>query len=285
MKTIKTCLLLAFMGLATTASAQFVTSSGNNSGNDMSQQGGGSSFDFTSVKTSGWNRVYVSYNPSKINFSDDDYEFIDGEDIKFKGFTVGYLRGFSLTKKVPLYMEIGLGFQYRNYKYSDEDLDRGLPQEAYEDDDVIIPYYGDEGVSVKYTMMSLNIPINLLYRFNINNDFSISPYFGFDLRFNIKATRKVEWVAPEDYEYDNNGTPVATSDKKTDQEWSQDCFDKKDMYDDDDYVWNRFQAGWHIGVGLDYKALHIGVEYGKDFNELCKKAKLSTTSITLGVNF
>ena len=57
------------------------------------------------------------------------------------------------------------------------------------------------------------------------------------------------------------------------------------MGDDDDYVWNRFQAGWHIGVSLDYKTLHIGVEYGKDFNELCKKAKLSTTSITLGVNF
>lgn len=285
MKTIKTCLLLAFMGLATTASAQFVTSSGNNSGNGMSQQGGGSSFDFTSVKTSGWNRVYVSYNPSKINFSDDDYEFIDGEDIKFKGFTVGYLRGFSLTKKVPLYMEIGLGFQYRNYKYSDDELYINLPEEAFDDDDLIPVAFNDEERSLKYTMMSLNIPINLLYRFNINNDFSISPYFGFDLRFNIKATQKWEWVAPADYEEDYYGNITITSDAKSDQEWSNDCFDKKDMGDDDDYVWNRFQAGWHIGVGLDYKALHIGVEYGKDFNELCKKAKLSTTSITLGVNF
>lgn len=274
MKTIKTCLLLAFMGLATTASAQFVTSSGNNSGNDMSQQGGGSSFDFTSVKTSGWNRVYVSYNPSKINFSDDDYEFIDGEDIKFKGFTVGYLRGFSLTKKVPLYMEIGLGFQYRNYKYSDDEIYPILSEEAYEDED-LNRNYTDDDVTLKYTMMSLNIPINLLYRFNINNDFSISPYFGFDLRFNIKATQKSEWTAYTDYDYEDT----------EEQEWSNDCFDKKDMGDDDDYVWNRFQAGWHIGVGLDYKALHIGVEYGKDFNELCKKAKLSTTSITLGVNF
>lgn len=274
MKTIKTCLLLAFMGLATTASAQFVTSSGNNSGNGMSQQGGGSSFDFTSVKTSGWNRVYVSYNPSKINFSDDDYEFIDGEDIKFKGFTVGYLRGFSLTKKVPLYMEIGLGFQYRNYKYSDDEIYPMLSEEAYEDED-LNTNISDDDVTLKYTMMSLNIPINLLYRFNINNDFSISPYFGFDLRFNIKATQKSEWTAYTDYDYEDT----------EEQEWSNDCFDKKDMGDDDDYVWNRFQAGWHIGVGLDYKALHIGVEYGKDFNELCKKAKLSTTSITLGVNF
>ncbi len=274
MKTIKTCLLLAFMGLATTASAQFVTSSGNNSGNGMSQQGGGSSFDFTSVKTSGWNRVYVSYNPSKINFSDDDYEFIDGEDIKFKGFTVGYLRGFSLTKKVPLYMEIGLGFQYRNYKYSDDEIYPMLSEEAYEDED-LNTNFSDDDVTLKYTMMSLNIPINLLYRFNINNDFSISPYFGFDLRFNIKATQKSEWTAYTDYDYEDT----------EEQEWSNDCFDKKDMGDDDDYVWNRFQAGWHIGVGLDYKALHIGVEYGKDFNELCKKAKLSTTSITLGVNF
>lgn len=282
MKTIKTCLLLAFMGLATTASAQFVTSSGNNSGNGMSQQGGGSSFDFTSVKTSGWNRVYVSYNPSKINFSDDDYEFIYGEDIKFKGFTVGYLRGFSLTKKVPLYMEIGLGFQYRNYKYSSDELYINLPGNV--DDDVIPVWFTEEERSMKLTMMSLNIPINLLYRFNINDDFSISPYFGFDLRFNIKATQKWEWVAPEGLTFDNYGN-ITGYEGETDQEWSQDCFDKEDMYDDDDSVWNRFQAGWHIGVGLDYKALHIGVEYGKDFNELCKKAKLSTTSITLGVNF
>ena len=237
MKTIKTCLLLAFMGLATTASAQFVTSSGNNSGNGMSQQGGGSSFDFTSVKTSGWNRVYVSYNPSKINFSDDDYEFIDGEDIKFKGFTVGYLRGFSLTKKVPLYMEIGLGFQYRNYKYSDDEIYPMLSEEAYEDED-LNTNFSDDDVTLKYTMMSLNIPINLLYRFNINNDFSISPYFGFDLRFNIKATQKSEWTAYTDYDYEDT----------EEQEWSNDCFDKKDMGDDDDYVWNRFQAGWRRGI-------------------------------------
>ena len=43
--------------------------------------------------------------------------------------------------------------------------------------------------------------------------------------------------------------------------------------------------GWHIGVGLDYKALHFGVDYGTDFMEIAEKTTFSTTSITLGFNF
>ena len=250
MKAFKLCLLLAFIGLATTASAQFVNSnSGNNNSTSM---GGGSSFDFTAVKTSGWNRFYVSYNPSKMTF---DYD--DADDVDFKGFTAGYLRGFSLTRKIPLYMEIGMAFQYRTYK---------------DEEDGTVSYEGytfDGGYTDKYTMMSLNIPVNLLYRFNINDDFSISPYFGLDFRINISADRKLE---------------VYIEDENESEEY--DLFEKDEAqtagFDD---AWGRFQAGWHIGVGLDYKALHIGVEYGKDFNEIAKKAKISTTSITLGVNF
>lgn len=261
MKVFKMCLLLAFMGLATTASAQFVNS--NTGGSNSTSVGGGSSFDFTAVKTSGWNRFYASYNPSKITVDEKN-----ADDLDLKGFTVGYMRGFSLTRQFPLYMEVGVAFQYRNYKY-DEDVDN-LPSAFGDDDDLNVT--GADDIEWKYVMMSLNIPVNLLYRFNFTDDFSLSPYFGFDFRFNVSGKQKWSWTAKDD-DYDD-----------VDESSSLDLFDKKDM-GDKDYTWNRFQAGWHIGVGLDYKALHIGVEYGKDFNEIIKKSKLSTTSITLGVNF
>ena len=61
-------------------------------------------------------------------------------------------------------------------------------------------------------------------------------------------------------------------------------FDKKDTGSKDSQ-WKRFQMGWQIGIGLNYNKLYVGVSYGKDITELCKKTKLSTTSITLGYNF
>lgn len=174
MKVFKMCLLLAFMGLATTVSAQFVNS--NTGGSNSTSVGGGSSFDFTAVKTSGWNRFYASYNPSKITVDEKN-----ADDLDLKGFTVGYMRGFSLTRQFPLYMEVGVAFQYRNYKY-DEDVDY-LASAFYEDDDLNVT--GADDIEWKYVMMSLNIPVNLLYRFNFTDDFSLSPYFGFDFRFNV----------------------------------------------------------------------------------------------------
>lgn len=232
MKKFKLFMLLALMGLATSASAQFV-----NSGSSSSSTSTKSSFDVTSVKTDGWNRIYVSYTPSKMKVDDDD--------IKFKGFTVGWLKGFGLTQSLPLYMEAGAGIQYRSYK--DED------------------FYEGDGYTNKLTMLSLNIPVNLLYRFNVTDDFSISPYFGLDFRVNLLGKNKYEVTMYGD----------------TDSEdWN--------LFDDDDMggePWGRFQAGWHIGVGLDYRALHFGVEYGTDFNEITDETKFATTSVTLGLNF
>lgn len=114
-------------------------------------------------------------------------------------------------------------------------------------------------------MLSLNIPVNLLYRFNITDDFSISPYFGLDFRINLLGKNKAE----------------VTYNDETDSE-DINLFDDDDMGDE---AWGRFQAGWHLGVGFDYRVLHVGVEYGTDFNEIAEKTKFATTSITLGLNF
>ena len=97
MKNLRMYLLAVLAGVALSASAQFV-----NVGSSGSSR-------LTSVTTDGWNRLYVSYLPSKLK--------TDGEDaLKMKGFSVGYMRGISVTNKIPLYIEVGAAFQYRAEK-------------------------------------------------------------------------------------------------------------------------------------------------------------------------
>ena len=117
--------------------------------------------------------------------------------------------------------------------------------------------------------MSLNIPVHLLYRFNVTDDFSIEPFFGFDFRFNLSGKYKIE---------------SSYGGGQTDSEYN--LFDKDEMKDAlGSDAFKRFQAGWHIGVKLSYKPVYFGVHYGKDFNEINDHVKVATTYITLGYNF
>ena len=222
MKTLKTLLVLAFVGLAGTASAQFANSNSSASGNSI----------WTTVNTDGYNRVYFGYSGVKAKV---DVSGVD--DLKYPGFSVGYLRGIGLTQKVPLYLEVGGEIDFNRYS------------ESY------------DGEDYKETLLGLKIPVSLVYRININEDFSISPLFGFDFRVNLLGKAKVEY-GDESYDYN--------------------LFKDDEM---DGEAYKRFQAGWHIGVGFDYKALHFGVDYGTSFNEITEKVKLATTSVTVGYNF
>ena len=253
MKALRSLLVLAFIGLATgTASAQFANSS--------SSSASGSSI-WTTVNTDSYNRIYVSYLPSKLKI--DGVDLGELEDLtKLKGsFEVGYLRGIGLTDKVPLYLEVGGAFQFRSSKLDVSESDYGA----------------SAAVSIKGNMLSLNIPVSLAYRININEDFAISPNFGFDFRINLIGKLK------GDSSFSYGGESVE------EELMDIDLF-KDQIYDIEGYEfewegWNRFQAGWHIGVGLDYRALHFGVQYGSDFNEIVEGTKVATASITLGWNF
>ena len=154
MKTLKALLVLAFVGLAGTASAQFANSGSSASGSSI----------WTTVNTDGYNRVYVGYSGVKGKID------IDGaDDMKFPGFSVGYLRGIGLTQKVPLYLEVGGEIDFNRYSESEEGLD------------------------YKETLLGLKIPVSLVYRLNINENFSISPLFGFDFRLNLMGKGKYEY--------------------------------------------------------------------------------------------
>ncbi len=225
MRKFKCLLLLAFIGLTTSAFGQSI---------------------WNTVNTDGYNRVYVGYNGVKAKI---DWPGVD--DLKYPGFSVGYLRGIGLTDKVPLYLEVGGELVYNRYK---EDV-------AYDDG------YDEYAADYKETMFALKIPVSLAYRLNINDNFSITPRFGFDFRLNLTGKAKIE-AGGESFD------------------WG--LFDDDEMLEYHPFAeegYKRFQAGWHIGVGFDYKAIHLGVDYGTSFNEISDKVKLATTSVVVGWNF
>lgn len=259
MKTMKLYLSAFLMFAATTASAQFANS---NQSSSMSTT--------RNLDTNGWNRISVSYNPVKIVT---DYE--DADDQNANGFSFGYTKGFSIAKEFPLFLEVGVNALYAFNKIDAEDDDslKDLEKQGY-------------NVERKTSLFSLNIPINLAYKFTLNkSDISIVPYLGLNLKGNIIGKAKHKLTS------DLEKTPYE-SEKEFWEDFEEEGYGKENtnMFDkketgSKDATWKRFQMGWQIGVGLNYKQLYVGVGYGKDFTELCKKTKVATTSITLGYNF
>ena len=185
------------------------------------------------VKTDSYNRVYISYTGAKGTIEGLTPEF------NFPGFSAGYLRGIGLTPKFPFYLEVGGAFQFN--RYSEKLLD----------------------YSESVNMLGVNVPVSVVYRVNVTDNFAISPNFGLNFRLNLFGKMK---MSDETASIDMN------------------VFSDNEMAELGG-AWKRFQAGWHIGVGFDYKALHLGVDYGTDFNEIAANTKAKTTWVTLGMNF
>ncbi len=252
MKTFKFYLVAGLMTLSTSAFAQFANTGNNNAGSTKT------------VDTENYSRVSVSYNPMIVG--DDNWTF--------HGISLGYVHGFSISKSYPIFVETGLNLNYAFKNVEDEDFNA-----AAEDRDM------DLTQTDKYSTLAVGIPVNLAYKFTLNNsDVSISPFVGVNFKFNILGKKKTDvegeladdWL---DYYKDRNGS------KEFDAKYGdKDCFNKDDM-GGDDYTWNRFQIGWHIGLGINYKALYAGLKYGSDFTELYKRTNTSNVAITLGYNF
>lgn len=247
MKALKFFIATAFMAMATGAFAQFT--------NAKSSSFSGSS------DNEGWSRFSVSYIPSKMKF-----DVKGADDYNFQGFAVGWTKGFNVVQSMPIFVETGAALQFRTYSDSET-----------ED-------FNDSGVSGKITaeerwnLFSLNIPINLIYKFNIDSDLSIEPLFGLDFRFNLLGKMKNDISYSGDYADEVNDY---LDEYYGDELKDINIFDKDDMGEPA----KRFQAGWHIGANINYKKLTLGITYGQDFNEIMEDCKIATTTISLGYNF
>lgn len=251
MKTMKFYLAVCLLALTGTASAQFANSKALSSSSST-----------RNTDTNGWQRITVSYNPTKII---SDYEGAD--DLSVNGFSIGYTKGFSIAKEFPLFVEASVN---ATYSFGKEDYD-----DLGFDEDIL---------ERKTNLFSLNIPVNIAYKFSLpNGKVSIVPYIGINFRGNIIGKQKYNLTI------DTNELGFSKDEfweqmEKEGYKQEANMFDKKDT-GSKDYTWKRFQMGWQIGAGLNYNQLYVGVGYGKDFIELCKKTKIGTTSITLGYNF
>lgn len=253
MKAIKILMMAGALAVATPAFAQFSNAS---AGGNRST--GGSSM----VKDcSPYDRISLSYDYWKSSKE----MFYDDADAT-NGIAIDYIHGFSVSKTLPLFIETGVGANFGFWGDTDDER------------------YSDADVKYRFSQISLAVPVNVAYKFNINNDFSIQPYLGLNLKFNLYAnmSTKIDCDDSDDQEDIDDlsdeqfrmafGTPR-----------DMNMFDKDDMGKDGQ--WKRFQLGWHIGVGVNYKALYVGLSYGTDFMEICKKHSTSNFKVGVGFNF
>lgn len=237
MKQIKIASVAMMMMLSTSAFAQF---SNTNSSVGSSNSGSGIGL----IKNCNpYDRVTLDYVNRSISPK-------HGDDVSTNGFALDYIHGFSLSSSLPLFLETGIGFDLGFWgKSSDED-----DYDEY-----------DEDAEVNLTTMSISVPVNLAYKLQFTDAFSLQPFIGLNFKVNALAKYKMTF---EDYEEDN-------------EDWS--AFDKE--YMGKEGVWNRFQMGWHIGAGINYNNFYLGLSYGTDFIELCKKTNTGTFKIGVGLNF
>ena len=187
-----------------------------------------------------YSRIFVSYAPMQLSPE-------HGESITATGVELGWQGGWSVSKTMPLYVEGGLNLRY-NWNTEEESK-------------------GDYSYKVSDTFLSLNVPVNIAYKWAIPGaeDLSLVPYIGLHLTGNIIGSEKEEW---DEYGYSGDET--------------YNFFDEDDMGKDN--TASRFQIGWQIGVGLNFKKLYLGVGYSAEFGGYFEKVNTGGFRFSLGLN-
>lgn len=202
----------------------------------------------SSSDVEGFGTLYVQFSPSKIKQKSHG----ESESSSVNALSLGYSYAMPLGG-IPLYLEFGAAAQYffKSEDYTDYDVD-------YETGS-----YKTTSEKAKFSMLSVKIPINIMYSIDVSDAFNIQPYAGVYGRVNILAQTKV-------------------GDEKTDH------FSKKDM--GDDFVWKRFQVGWNAGVKFRIaKKVSIGAGYYMDIMKIMSykehKTNFQGIDLTLGLTF
>lgn len=259
MKNLKLFLVAGLLTVSAPAFAQFANT-GNNSGSKRS-----SSSASASVTEKTYSRIELSYNPTNVTFDFDD------EDLEMTGISLGYVKGFSISKNYPIYVEAGLRLTYAWNKEDGGDFYDGYYEGEY--------YTVNDEWENKTTYLGLTIPVNIAYRFSIpNSQVTVSPFIGVTFKGNIIGETKYEetlTVALPDY----NVSESESNDSKTN--W----FDDEDDEKEPGWGAKRFQIGWNIGANVSYNQFNVGFSYGSDFSELAKKTKTNNWAISVGYNF
>lgn len=261
MKTIKLFLTAGLLAFVTSASAQFANAGDSGSTTASAPKK-------TLLKdTRNYSRIFVSYSPLKL------VQDVSGaDDVKLSGFSLGYTYGLNIVKDLPLFLDLGVNGTYAATTLDYEDL--GLSGDLLEQ---------------KITVASLNIPVSLGYKLSFSEKVSLTPFVGVNFRGMLLGKGKYA-ITDQSILDQLQDAGYSESDFWNEMETDYGIKQESNMFDKDDMgskdaTWKRFQVGWQIGVGLDYKHFYFGLAYGKDFSELYKKCKVSFTTISVGYNF
>lgn len=216
-----------------------------------------------------YSRVQASY----INDSYNGNKYTNNHDFSTNGIGVSYVYGFGLSKSLPMFVEAGLQF---NTSINSETI----AEEKYSVDILDKTYNIHEKGKQKFTNINLAIPVNFVWRFNVADMLTVAPYAG--INFRVNALGKVKYSVDIDTDLPKD------LDKELDDargSESMNVYSKKDMGNDG--TWNRFQMGWQIGVGAEYKNIYLGVQYGTDFIPAFKyeKAKINNGRLAVSVGY
>lgn len=169
--------------------------------------------------SSTWSGLRASYLPASIES--------DGVSVNYTGFQLGYIKSFNISTDIPLFLETGINVSYMT--------NHAMPN-----------------------LLSLNVPINIGYKYVYDGAISVFPYVGLTSKAHLFGN------------YKGAGDNINIFDDRLE------ALGMKA---------NRFQTGCQVGLTVSYYQYVAGISYGIDFNDFIKGGTFITPSITLGYNF
>jgi len=212
----------------------------------------------TQGKADEWhsNSIYAQYNSSKL--TNWDY---DG--IKFNGLTVGYNKAFSITRKLPLFVEAGAAFSALWSKST-------------------------SNYTQKLDLYSVKVPVSFVYKWDVTNGIAVLPYAGIYARYNVYGEAKFA-VYQRVIGSEISGGVTKEYDYVRKISYEVKPFDENDMKSIDLKALKRFQMGWQVGANIRFgRVFYAGLSYGSDFSNIGDDydgCKLNAISINAGFNF
>jgi len=163
------------------------------------------------------------------------------------GAAAGYTYGLNLSSDRPLYLEFGGRLNF--------------------------------GSGNKITIMSISVPVNIAYKFNVTDGIAITPYTGINFRINLLATNDGHSMFGSDSDDPEGRSLSRSNDDPDDGDWDEDWDDYYDMSA------RRFQMGWQIGAGVNFGKWYAGLEYGLDFIKFQKSANNTASRLNVSVGY
>lgn len=166
--------------------------------------------------TENYSRLELGYSPVTVL-----------EELDLTGLSLGWTKGISLTQGLPLFLEVGANVMYG---------------------------FG-ESYDIETSILSLNVPVTVAWKFSLTEAISLVPHAGLNLRGHLLGKMS----------YDGEDL---------------------NLFDSEEGDGKRFNVGGTVGVAANFKKFTVGLGYTFDLNETWEETdKLNYLTVSVGLNF